>query len=237
MAEITDRLLASYCRAAGTDPSIVDRPGVTVAGEADRAGTGVVSAYLLGGHLLLRCDPSVVERCRERFTPDDEPTLEHFEAGVADAEERYGRGLVHVVSDPPAAAAGIVRVLDAADRSDRAHIGALIEADPEGAEFAEIELEALDEHMVGVPVDDGLGVFASERPWDIDPLFADVGVLTHPDHRRKGLAACAVSELCHRVWAAGRLPLYRCDATNLASKALAARIGFVEAATLSAVRF
>ncbi|MGI9614137.1 MAG: GNAT family N-acetyltransferase [Acidimicrobiales bacterium] len=234
IADIRLRLFEAYCAAAGLDVSVLGQPGISIAGERDRSGSGVVSAYELDRHLVLRCDPAVVEWCRRYVTPDLDPTVAGFESALPDEADRLGRGFVHVLADVDSDPDPHVRGLVKTDDADVALISALTEADPEGAEDAEIELDALDAHAVGIEVDGALAAFASERPWDTDPSFADIGVLTHPDHRKRGLAAAAVRELSRGVLAAGRFPLYRCNATNIASKSLAEGVGFVEVVRLSA---
>jgi len=228
------RLLEAVCHAAGVDSALLDEPGISVHGEADRAGTGVASAYELDRHLLIRCDPAAVERCRSFVTVDTPSTVEGFESVLPPEIERLGRGFLHVLASSESSVHRDVRPLDTAGDADVSLIGELIAADPDGADAAEIELDGLDSNAVGIVIDGALATFVSERPWSTDPEFADIGVLTHPDHRGLGLAGTALGALCLRVLAAGRSPLYRCDATNVASKALAERVGFVEVARLSA---
>lgn len=229
------RVLDAYCRAAGVDPGIVDEPGITVAGEMDRAGTGIASAYQLGRHLLVRCDPEVVGTCREMMTGTSASTLEGFESVAPESAERQGRGFVHVFGAPVATPNDLVRTFDRALAADVDLIRELIAADPGGADDAEIEIEQLDEHAVGIEVDGSLATLVSERPWPTDPRFGDIGVLTHPTYRRQGLARATLLELCRRMLAGDRMPLYRCDAANRPSKALADGAGFVEVVRLSAI--
>ncbi len=66
---------------------------------------------------------------------------------------------------------------------------------------------------------------ASMFPWRGTRL-ADLGVLTLPDHRGRGLARQTVRALCGSALAAGYEPQYRCQLDNTASAALAAAAGF-----------
>lgn len=56
--------------------------------------------------------------------------------------------------------------------------------------------------------------------------FMDVGVLTHPDYRKRGLGRAAVRALCAGLVERGSLPQYRCDAANIASVNLARSLNF-----------
>jgi GNAT superfamily N-acetyltransferase len=56
--------------------------------------------------------------------------------------------------------------------------------------------------------------------------FLDIGVLTHPDYRRKGLGKAVVGELCK--WANEKhiIPQYRHDVTNINSQHVAESLNF-----------
>jgi len=57
--------------------------------------------------------------------------------------------------------------------------------------------------------------------------FMDIGVLTHPAHRRHGLGRAVVGALAD--WssaAAGAIPQYRCRGANLASRRVAESLNF-----------
>ena len=65
---------------------------------------------------------------------------------------------------------------------------------------------------------------ASTYPWDGSDLV-DLGVLTLPDFRRRGLARAVVREICRHAYGESREPQYRCQLENRASRALAASAG------------
>ena len=60
----------------------------------------------------------------------------------------------------------------------------------------------------------------------ISPTVHCAGVETHPDHRRRGHALAAVSGWAHAVQALGATPFYSTSWENLASRRVAARLGF-----------
>lgn len=60
----------------------------------------------------------------------------------------------------------------------------------------------------------------------ISPVVHCAGVETHPDHRRRGHALVAVSAWAQAVQALGATPFYSTSWENLASRRVAARLGF-----------
>jgi RimJ/RimL family protein N-acetyltransferase len=62
----------------------------------------------------------------------------------------------------------------------------------------------------------------------LDEQLADVGVLTHPDHRGRGFGTAAVSALCRWGLRAGRVLQYSFDSTHAASRRLAEALGFTK---------
>jgi len=57
---------------------------------------------------------------------------------------------------------------------------------------------------------------------------ADIGVYTHPDHRKRGYAAAAASIVAQQVQEAGQIPVWGAGEHNTPSLRLAAKLGFVE---------
>jgi len=60
----------------------------------------------------------------------------------------------------------------------------------------------------------------------ISPTVHCAGVETHPDHRQRGHALAAVSGWAHAVQALGATPFYSTSWDNIASRRVAARLGF-----------
>jgi RimJ/RimL family protein N-acetyltransferase len=58
--------------------------------------------------------------------------------------------------------------------------------------------------------------------------YADVGVYTHPDFRRRGLATAAASAVLRRVQQQGQTPVWGAGAHNTASLRVAQKLGFKE---------
>ena len=79
--------------------------------------------------------------------------------------------------------------------------------------------------VFGVFVDDRLVAAASMYPWDRTRL-ADLGVITLPEYRGRGLGRAAVRAISARAVALGYEPQYRCQLDNAPSVALAKLAGF-----------
>jgi len=89
--------------------------------------------------------------------------------------------------------------------------------------------------MVGAFSGQELAALASYELWG--EQIAHIAVVTHPAFRGQGFATIAVSTLTEMVLERTLLPQYRTLETNVASIALARRIGFAEYATSLAIRF
>lgn len=79
--------------------------------------------------------------------------------------------------------------------------------------------------VVGTFVDTRLAAVASMYPWGATHL-ADLGVITLPEFRGRGLARVTVRALAAEALARGYEPQYRCQLDNAPSVALAIASGF-----------
>ena len=59
---IRGRYLDGLAREAAVDRAAIDRPGVTVVGRDDRAGSNALACYRVADHLVVWADPAVVDR-------------------------------------------------------------------------------------------------------------------------------------------------------------------------------
>jgi GNAT superfamily N-acetyltransferase len=62
----------------------------------------------------------------------------------------------------------------------------------------------------------------------LGPRYAEVGVFTSEDHRRRGYATAAASLVARAIQQTGRIPVWGAGAHNVASLRLARKLGFVE---------
>ena len=227
----------------GCDPDLIDTPGVSVAGASDRAESRVSAGYRVGSHFYITCDPAV-EALLSSATADMEPSLDAWVAtGHELGGELLGSSLMHVPGASGLASAAQpadeyeVRALDL--EVDRLLVERFVAGNSEDdLDQAEVELDNLDELVeITTGADAEIASWSSCRPFDMAEAFGDIGVLTHPDHRHRGLGRATVSAICTRMADAGLSPLYRCDVINTGSAALAVSLGFELATHLTAFRF
>jgi GNAT superfamily N-acetyltransferase len=236
-----DAYRASIASVLGVDPAIFMLPGTSVHSSDERRGTRLASHYRVGEHSVVWCDPAVVESVLEldgRPAPLDIETLAAWAA--RHGATRVGAGYDHVLApsfrapDRP----GAVTALDPSSAAAVDLVADLLDACSEDdRDEAEFELEALDPHLVGWLEHDRLLALAGARPWVARPGFLDIGVITHPAARRRGLGRAVVAEVAARVLIHGRLPLYRCNADNVASWRLCRSVGFEVAVEIEAYLF
>lgn len=231
--------------ARGLDPAIAAEPGATVVPEASRAGSRIASAYVYGRHFAIFADPAYADRLAGfdpgEFEADALEPLERFgQFMTAAGAEVLGSGAMRVLEAEPLPAVDGVAVVDAELEVDVARIQALVDACTEGeVDDAAIEMDELDPVIRCVEASPGGEIigYASAFPDEDFGGRWDIGVLTHPDHRRKGLGVRSVQRLVVDLVADGQLPLYRHDLDNVGSAALSDALGFVVATRLLAVRF
>jgi RimJ/RimL family protein N-acetyltransferase len=84
--------------------------------------------------------------------------------------------------------------------------------------------------VMGTFADGRLVSAASMYPWR-DTNFADLGVITLPGYRGRGLAKKTVRAISARALAEGYEPQYRCQLDNTPSARLARAAGFVQFGT------
>lgn len=84
--------------------------------------------------------------------------------------------------------------------------------------------------VVGTLVDGRLVAAASMYPWR-GTRFADLGIITLPEYRGRGLAKRTVRAISARALADGYEPQYRCQLDNTPSVSLARAAGFAQFGT------
>lgn len=199
-------------------------------------------AYPMGERTVIWCSPALAPRLatlvRNAAISNDDFAQEAAELGGTFS----GQGRFRLLLSPPHdidSGTADLQVLSRDNPADCALIQDFIDACPE-ADLDEAELEMGDlDPVILVTLDQqgAISAYASTRPWDVNPNFDDVGILTRPDTRSQGLGTAAVAALARQQLAAGRVPLYNCNVDNLGSNRLAEVVGFELVQTVSAVRF
>lgn len=96
------------------------------------------------------------------------------------------------------------------------------------------QIEPDDPVVVGYFVDDQLAGIGSLLYWGYD--IADIGIISHPAYRKRGIGLDITAELVRLGLAMGKVMQYRTLTTNLGSLALANRLGFAHYMTIADLR-
>jgi GNAT superfamily N-acetyltransferase len=205
-------------------------PGTTVVPGEDRRGERLASHYKVDAHSVIWVDPDIEAEFTEWHGTGLATTFDQLRAwAVAERSTVLGAGYEHVLPGPfvgPPRAAEIA-VLDGTSASTIKLVRAMqSECSEDDNDEAEFDLEALDEHLIGWIENGALLALAGGRPFDVRPGFLDVGVLVHPNARRRGLGRSVIAAVTEEVLAAGRDPLYRCNVDNEGSWRLCRGLGF-----------
>jgi RimJ/RimL family protein N-acetyltransferase len=232
-------------RYGGVDPGLFDRRGTTIAPVADRTGLKTASAYEIGEHTLIFCDPEVAGVVGSLASSTDSFPSDRLAGwGTEHGFTYVGAGWCHLadqsmVTDLPPPPDATPVILDRDNADDKALIAGLVEVtDPDEADEADLDLENLDPFILGLLDQDGrIGAYASEKSSEHDAeFFADIAILTRSDMRGMGWGRAAVSILCGHIFDRARLPLYRCSQDNTGSRRLALSLGFEQVVALAAIR-
>ncbi len=70
-------------------------------------------------------------------------------------------------------------------------------------------------------------VAALAVPFYVGGRYEDIGVVTEPHHRRRGLSTACAAALIADIRARGRVPTWSTSPDNIGSRGVAARLGFV----------
>jgi hypothetical protein len=228
---LTARLLEGWRTAFPPVADELGRAGTSVVGDGDRRGDGAIVLWPCVPRVVAEARPEMADRLRGYLA--DRPTDhrltidEVVAAGLAGAAPTRQRDRFYALDPatfraPPTPEGLTVAVLG---EQHRGAVEVFLAACPEDdREEGDVGIDPPHELAVGVL--DGARVLAvaSVYAWR---GFGDVGVLTHPDARRRGAGRLAVAGLCERLLDASRAVVYRHDEANLGSRGIARSLGFV----------
>ena len=112
-------------------------------------------------------------------------------------------------------------------------IGLLEAAGVDGADFGGLSV-LLNEGTVAAAVVDGQIVGSAQTTAQTD-RYADIGVDTNEQWRRRGFATSAASIVARQIQESGRIPVWSCGEDNMASLRVAQKLGFREVSRLTYV--
>jgi len=227
----------------GVEASKLGVEGVSLGPREDRRASAIASCYSIGAHTVIFCDPELVPQLEVFGEAHPLADRACWLAWALDQGAHHlGSGVMRVRPGSASAASSTVAdvvTMSADEPVDVALIHAFLDGcDEEDIDEADIDRDSLDPVIRATLGPDGaVSAFASALPWDALPSWWDIGVLTADGHRRKGLGMRCVSAVIAGIKEAGGIALYRHEAANAGSAAVAARLGFAIATQLHAVRF
>jgi RimJ/RimL family protein N-acetyltransferase len=217
---------------APLDADALRRPATHLLPKEAYNDTRALHIWYIGRRAFVRLDPAYTDALREvleTLPPGAILTGDVLQATWgAERIERRAWSLAHYLYPPKftpyqAASPFYVRQLTA---EDAAAMAALKQAcAPDDVETADIEVDH--EIAFGCFVDETEApqlVAAASGYWFTG--FMDIGVLTHPGFRRRGLGKAAVSALCEWCIAHDVIAQYRCDVDNVGSHNIAQGLNF-----------
>ena len=210
-------------------------PGLLVIREEELAETGKIYLYQIDRMSVVRMAPSLAKQTR---LPDDYDRT--YGSLTADdiqglVPEKYRveveSTLLDCYLDPKDFKSFSVRGdfttrrLDA--EKDYLSLMSLYEASTEDdLDYAAIDIDKPDPVIYGIFAERQLAAYASHRYWE--DVIADIGVLTHPNYRGRGLGKAVVAALCEWCIENEVVPMYRVFSNLVHSLRLSQALGFRE---------
>lgn len=225
---VNDVIAAHWNLPTTRGETLVDLPGFTVIVDPTLKETRrVIELIAPDGSHRFSLRPEVAEAITLSTSPP--ANADALLASLAAAGEKFHDWELVFYQSPAArqaveaeAAADGIRVITAAD----AELFTAFEAANTEDDLEEAYVEA--DHwlaMAHLGEDGAITAAASAYPWD-GTLLADVGVITAPGARGKGLATAVVRAISRLIIDKGYEPQYRCQDINTGSKATAAKSGY-----------
>lgn len=228
MCEFEDSILAVWAAYFRCDLADFDRPGTQLVEWAEQRDSDWVYIWQIGERTFVRLGPQLtdlVQHVVARLPPHTAlraaDLISHLED---DASLEYTVDLCYLQPDD-------FKLATSPDGFSRRQLSAA-DADAWAEMQAACTDDDLEEADVGLDHEAAFGCFqgrhlvALASMYTLRDGFADIGILTHPEFRGKGLGKAAVSAVCEWLLLNGRMPLYRYEVRNLGSAAIATGLGF-----------
>lgn len=212
----------------GCPVEITERPGTTLLGESKYDGDKIIALWHIGQHTFVQLDPAFYEKLDallKELPPHISLTGDNIETAWGSAAiAARDLGVLHYLYPPD---------LPNYNPIDPFTLRQLTEADGElmTALQAANTPEDVDEAYIAVTHEIAFGCFHGEQLVAAASGyertgFLDLGVLTHPDFRRKGLGKSVVGAACDWANQKGMIAQYRHNAHNISSQNVATSLNF-----------
>lgn len=230
--EITTQVKNYWANEIGIPAEDFAQPGTTIKPREAEFNRGKFFHYSIDRRTILRVDPALENTARQLVSQHSD----NVSLAVDDIKRFFGSDKVALT------AAGNNYFLDASNFTPVAppqgftvrqlppvhdeKLMALFNActKDEVEEDAEIYLDDPDPVIFGCFFDDHIVAYASHRYWGNN--IADIGVLTHPEFRRRGLGKTVVSALSQWCLRENVVAMYRVDPEHFRSRQIAEALGY-----------
>ncbi|MCG8571265.1 MAG: GNAT family N-acetyltransferase [Spirochaetes bacterium] len=235
-----DKIYKGRSRFYHCKPDLFTTPGIYFIEEPKIKGKKLITLASLGQHLLLRYDPelTIPEKKIMNIQPLHLNTVSNFLAEyykkdnlVQDSSFFYFYKLDEQIPEVDHEALEI-RQLTETDYPQMNEYFQLFSE--EELDFADIYLDKPDPVIFCGYINNEIVAYASHREFEEDTV--DIGVLIHPDHRRKGLGTAVVKEDVQWCLNNGKIPMYRVFEFNKGSVAIPQKLEFDRLITVNAFR-
>jgi GNAT superfamily N-acetyltransferase len=200
------------------EPGVLLRPGTHVVAQHDLEERQRVILYTLAHADVVLTPPGLHARIAATLDPAARLKPDALPEALPDTLRASWLNFVWYAGREPPSAPGAVRVLNAGDAELLAQ---LHQACPEqDRELGDVYITQ--PLVVGWFEDERLLAAASHL---VDGAMADIGVLTHPDARGRGLGRAVVAETIRLSMRAGLSVQYNTQDDNIGSRRIAERLG------------
>ena len=212
----------------GCSVETTEQPGTTLLPESKYEGDKVIALWHIGKHSFVQLDPtyySQLEDLIKKLPPHTSLTGEQIEtAWGKDAISSRDAGFMHYLfpSDLPHYQPSLPFTLRQLTEADAGLMSTLQAVNsPEDVDEAFVEVT----HEIAFGCFHGEELVAAASGYERTG-FLDLGVLTHPDYRKKGLGKAVVGATCNWANQKGIIAQYRHNALNTSSQNVATSLNF-----------
>ena len=245
--ELKTKIIDYWGRRFSLPPERFSQPGSLIYLEEKFKDSHEIYIHHLGKFYVVRIDPQVGTRLGLNDRQDSPDRFGKLELNQLVADQLKGEAVLKQEGSAsysyldgrkfiPFSAGGRQDPVMLDPKTDQGLIRTLCSACPPGdVEEAELEEDQEpDAVSFGHIMEGKLMAYSGFRYWD--KIFGDIGVLTHPAARGRGLARSATSMLCAWCLENDVIPMYRVSGDNLASSRIPPALGFTRMVEIDALK-